>query len=1660
MGISFVFFLLALHESKIVLHVSGNDIIALGVSNFISSDAISSEVEIQSKISEIFVARHDDYSREAFIISNDQSAIQNLEDLAGSYLGRSENPLGVTIMLDNLFRSKEEENDDPSDNSEDSSEENETGTKLALEPRDKETTVLSGRNLEEDDELGNDEYASNDISIDLDGEEGAPKLDLSGLDDDKEAKKPEGKKEQEKKEEKKDQEVQEAKEVAVETQKDEESLPDPKLEEQAGNPFMRGMERYVDISEVAAVVAIKSYKKHICYLVRMKKGGFNLLIVKIEMMLRRIASVFKMVEFVSGEKICRGLTFDQSAITTACYSKAEAGIQLCSLNVENSFDETAICTFLDLQYSFKDDEERTPELLADMKMNLHTITTPQGTNVVLFYISLSQLDYFSNRIFLIIKEKTVLIRVPIKNLNVERIELVSYDDETEVLSLFILHGPEVHNFYFIKSRHGIIDENHLKQSSYLSSNLIDFFFRGSRLVTVDQNLTTDELLFSIFDYKKMSEKTFRIENAKSLVKFEMVDDFGVIEFVNNDFQNRLFVYDLAAERVIDSMKELEENQHWIIFTEEFSHFLCIIDFNQMRATKAFLSLFRLTSFKYVYFFLPESYRTYRSYESVRKRLTSPSKFGFSNAMNVPKESGPLVIEKDVETIDPKKRPFIIKILRKGEYLDMIKVCVERLTLTHWMVKNYNAPNYPGTRAVGMNLQVSSNNLKDSDLKVSSSSSGVTDLKISITETLEIIQHGPQKPEFCPTFFLHSDDRKLLVICEDGRLIYLEKDVEETKSFFSNYSTVHLKDLDLSQIKDIKVFLSNFLLLLTKSNEILFFDLREVLVSKSFSFEREPIPFSDNCKFMNSGLICEEDEKYIMVIEINLRSKHIIFESVAKLEKSEIKHNIVFNSMFHYQTVYSLRYSKITDNFMFSSHNNGVSEFNIEYFPFTINENIKIFSPSQDFFVFLSETKPQLKISVLRQMSFLEMPTGMLDDYEDFIGFEFCKYRVFFVVLYYTKTGKVNAALFRGTFRLSSRLLNVQEIDSKRCSKPKAFFHTLDYSYSVLEYFCLDQGSHLEDPPHRLRMITYHLTGPKLSFKSSESQSLEFNVEVKGRNMRIFVHQEKIQSHLTFESKPIHISRTIIGNHNESKKSFFSLDLESHGFLSIKGDLKDIRLVGGDSDVVLAQRVQRYEHFDILSAPEPSIRIEDLMTNFGIYLDSAVSYFGAKFFHSAGVETSSTLDFCLNIDINFDSTPKQAGRSKGFALCRISASRHYALTNLDEISFVINPNILSPEAEVRNPQAVITRDVIHLVVSYKDSQFFEMIRIRHDNFDNFKVLYYRTFSLKLFDSIINMVFGYFLHYSEAIDMLYVFGFYKDSNRIPFRGIRPNEIDFTSSASGEVKIFYEIPIYYSFAKMSRLGEKLVVHLIYMNNILELEIILQGILFDYRIMDRYVNPFGFGLNVKQLCVNEDYLVVLNHPSNEFDNIFIYARDGDLETNEVFDTIIASGINNGTSSASSNPLERPDVSYFIDSMMLHRDNKGQNMIFINVFKNASPGGNRYQYLQIQRYTINNLSLHFVPHKISYKKTLTFETEGYGNDIKFYHVSMINDEKERLVMFFSMLLLLITIFVVMLSVYIFLFTSMYMMRKANDDEQLRQREEEEDANRLSLAGNRPNQGD
>ena len=1660
MGNFIVFFLLALQESKIVLHVSGNDIIALGVSNFISSDVTSSEVEFQLKEDEIFVARHDDYSREAFIIPNDHTSFKNLGTFSDKFFGKSKNPLAVTMMLENIFSSKQEENDIPSKSPENTSEKKETGTKLALEPQEKEKTILSGRRLEEEDEIGADEYADKDISIDLEGEEEAPKLDLSGLDSEKEAKQPEDEKEQASPEEQKGQEAQEAKEVAAEAQKDEESLPDPKLEEQTGNPFMQGMNIYVDISEVAAVVAIKSYKKHICYLVRMKKGGFNLVIVKMEMRLRRIASVFKMVEFVSGEKICRGLTFDQWAITTACYSKAEAGVQLCSLNVENSFDETAICTFLDLQYSFKEDEEKTPELLADMKMNLHTLTTPQGTNVVLFYISLSQLDYFSNRIFLIIKEKTLLIRVPIKNLNVERIELVSYDDETEVLSLFILHGPEVHNFYFIKSRHGIIDEHHLKQNSYLSSNLIDFFFRGSKLVTVDQNLTTDELLFSIFDYKKMSEKTFRIENAKSLVKFDMVDDFGVIEFVNNDFQNRLFVYDLSAERVVDSMKELEENQHWIIYTEEFSHFLCIIDFNESRAKSAFLSLFRLTSFKYVYFFLPGSYQTYRSYESVRKRLTRPSKFGFSNPMSAPKESGPLVIEKELESADPKKRPFLIKIFRKDEYLDLIKINVERLTVNYWIVKNYNAPNYPGTREVVMNLQVSSNNLKDSDLKVSSSSNGVSDLKIFITETFEIVQQGPQKPEFCSPFFLHSDDRKLLVICEDGRLIFSEKDVKETKSFFSNYSTVHLKNLDLSQIKEVKVFLSNFLLLLTKSNEILFFDVREVLVSKSFSFEREPIPFSDNCKFMNSGLICEEDEKYFMVIEINLRSKHIIFESVAKLEKSEIKHNVVFNSMFHYQTVYSLRYSKITDNFMFSSHNNGVSEFNIEYFPFKIKEDIRIFSPSQDFFVFLSETKPELKISVLRQMSFLEMPTGMLTDYEDFIGFEFCKYKVFFVVLYHTKTGKVNAALFRGTFRLSSRLLNVQEIDSKRCSKPQAFFRTLNHSYSVLEYFCLDQGSHLEDPPHRLRMIRYHLTGPKLSYKSSENQSLEFNVEVKGRNTRILVHQEEIQSRLAFESKPIHISRAIIGNHTDSKKSFFSFDLERHGCLSIKGDLKDIRLVGGDSDVVLAQRVQRHEHFDILSAPEPSIRVEDLMTNFGIYLDSAVSYFGAKFFHSSGVETSSTLDFCMNIEINFDSTPKQAGRSKGFALCRVSASRHYALTNLDEISFEISPNILSPEAEVRNPQAIVTRDVIHLVVSYKDSQFFEMIRIRHDNFDNFKVLYYRTFSLKLFDSIINMVFGYFLHYSEASDMLYLFGFYKDSNRIPFRGIRPNELDFTSSASGEIRIYYEIPIYYSFAKMSRLGERLLVHLIYMNNILELEITLQGMLFEYRIMDRYVNPFGFGLSVKQLCVNEDYLVVLNHPSNEFDNIFIYSRDGDLKTNEVFDTIIASGINNGTSSASSNPKERPEVSYFIDSMMLHRNSKGQNMIYVNVFKNASPGGNRYQYLQIQKYTINNLSLHFVPHKISYKKSLTFETVGYGNDVKTYHVSMINDEKERLVMFFSMLLLLITIFVVMLSVYIFLFTSMYMMRKANDDEQLRQREEEEDANRPSLARDRPNQGD
>ena len=772
------------------------------------------------------------------------------------------------------------------------------------------------------------------------------------------------------------------------------------------------------------------YQNYNAYLIKTKQTNNLLIISKItkEKNSQKIILENRLVQFVDPTFICNEILMDEDHIYSSCISLRDNNIQLCKKNY--LLNTLSSCRIFNLDFDLK------PDFLKNSELGLEIFTNTDGIKLYFIYFKKSLIIDIQDKFILITEESYMILKIPIKEFIIEKIRVLSYRKEREIISCLISNFKgQYMELYSLKIQSGLIDKKYLAEG-LIKDNLISYDLFDKILIFYEEDPEANQIIVTELNMETLTDRVIKIDNQQQVLRTDLGHNVAVLQSRNDNFLKSVFFIDNLTERIFESRIKTNDNDIWSIISVYNKNLFLIFDYKQMN-----FKVYNIVSVRSI-------------------EITNPKK-----------------LDSAIITFSVKNKPVLILNLHYIEFDKIWAPHKEKFFIVH------GKKNTVKITGLMNNMEITTENDNVIDY--------FNELKIFYPKE-------DDNCDSVKTFF--EDDLFVFFCLDNRILLYslVELDNNSLKLIKNKYFETNKRNFD--KIRSIRFYNNHLLLTLDDDYKLsgVSIDKNDLTENNKLIFSKIRLKKDyDECGWNAQGLICStETDIYHLTIDYQ---KGFLTTSIIDTVKKELiqgnKKKNFFNSYYNMDSDFILLYDSFFDEYIFQARDkNKVSE-QYKTFLYPITDETQFYYITFETYLVITQRKEKLELFLIHSLSRLKLPVEeFIKNYEKMLLINTYPIENLFVIFYRTKENTIRALLFKATLEANNRLIREFLVDDKPCKKPTASSRTYGSESFLISYICSDIGNNV------FKVFRYNTNGPLLIINRGQvSDVLTYKNEVNKGN---------------------------------------------------------------------------------------------------------------------------------------------------------------------------------------------------------------------------------------------------------------------------------------------------------------------------------------------------------------------------------------------------------------------------------------------------------------------------------------------------------------------------------------------------------------------------------
>ena len=281
-----------------------------------------------------------------------------------------------------------------------------------------------------------------------------------------------------------------------------------------------------------SIIASSNYSNNIVYLYKLEGSNPQILHLKFDVSSKEIST--NTIE-INGFSDCQTVNIDHENIYVGCLNPDVAELVYCT--ADYTLNTMASCEPINIPSGSVEHEK------------LRMAFTTEPTTLFAFYFSHSQNADLADIVILSNTRQKGVVRLDEPAGLIEKLSIVEYNQSTgEVILLVLFSTGSTKTLKHYVLENFFIEDNDT-QSRVLSTELDDYVFGDNSMLLI--KIKPDYIEVSDNDMKDLSYETFKFENQKAVKDIKMANHFFVMETLDSNNDNQVFIIDNLNKRMFN-----------------------------------------------------------------------------------------------------------------------------------------------------------------------------------------------------------------------------------------------------------------------------------------------------------------------------------------------------------------------------------------------------------------------------------------------------------------------------------------------------------------------------------------------------------------------------------------------------------------------------------------------------------------------------------------------------------------------------------------------------------------------------------------------------------------------------------------------------------------------------------------------------------------------------------------------------------------------------------------------------------------------------------------------------------------------------------------------------------------------------------------------------
>jgi len=800
-------------------------------------------------------------------------------------------------------------------------------------------------------------------------------------------------------------------------------------------------------------------------------------------------------------------------------------------------------------------------------------------------------------------------------------------------------------------------------------------------------------------------------------------------------------------------------------------------------------------------------------------------------------------------------------------------------------------------------------------------------------------------------FMFSD-KYSIYICDNKKMILVNE------SFWKGLAMTDIRvkyifNFRLFKTDDIvgyRFYFDDYLVILLKSGELRILKLEVIELNipyeQKYHINTELVGHCLEINFTRQGLLCEEEQKFTFY-SINVDNGRFFTERVAENQKDKVHKKNIYNSSIRSNNVLTLFKDPKTGIFSLIGYQKNSVDDIYSDFPFAnyINDELEVkFLGFMSHLFILSKTK-RLDLYVLHRYSYIKMPfDGFVDDYKDLIKIVSSQGEGSFFVIYRSTENKIKAIAYRVIFDTRKRISKIFVLDDNNCTNVVFGFKMHRKKGFGLYYSCADKESNT-----KLKVWEFLSHGPFIKL-DKEKRFISLTVNKRELNYNL--------SPMLLTHKPELRFSDFLVKEKSDKNGFIELMLEKEKIIELKGAIRSITITPKIEGVEFIDRVSLVKEEELIS--DIPILKPDMRSEIEVVDENPVFNFGSYMYSQKRLEQNNNFFSCQKIIVTYTEMEFE-DELRLLYLCRNRRTFIYYITNFSQVAIKLDKQYMEPNQNYEMPYLIKVKNFIYFFVTYSHSKVLRGLKIDYENSNPVLVFSY-AYNLDPYPSRRSFPGTYIIFYQPSSNSIVLVVHNANSASIQFKKMSIQEFAFDVSSDYTLSFHESTSIRFDkiwfYTKRNKLG------LLGVSNfyIYEIKLYQEG-RWKYKIESKYINYLTDSDYEIIMDQNNDYFAMMNFRTEQRPNIYIFEKDRNRASNNLFYVIDRSNISTKNY-------------HILDYAFVKKGTTKITSIVLIYLEQILRDGVTYKYLRSKQFEILQFKLIIRPQVLSYNQKITFEIE------------------------------------------------------------------------------------